>query len=445
MPPLSLQRPARGPLLAGRRRPQYAGPLDVRAAPGVAERARPANGPMPRPASMATCSTSSARALGFATSATSPTRRGAFSSCLASNRSTRPRSGSSAAPAGSPEAARRLFAMSQPIEGTLVETYLAASRHYALASKAAACASIRAATIGLTSDLPTETWPAMIACVTDLDGTITGAHRTWLDPDGFDRVRLGKAPIDTPRRAMGDLLGNAVRFGVANDVLAAGEGIETMLSLAACCRPCRWRRRSRPRTSPPSCSRRRLRRLYIARDDDPAGDGAVAALIERADAAGIEAIASVAPARRLQRGSARLRPRCTAGSAADSARAAGRRPLPAPGGHGRIGRVGALSMSTWSVAARPTCRREPRPRPSRGRSDGKRPGPAMAAPGYFPPAPLTRGTRLCIAKQNSRPPPSSAALRPSAVAPGAGPVRPPSGDRHEGRDGRGRSDKGPSP
>ncbi|MFX7756110.1 DNA primase, partial [Acinetobacter baumannii] len=66
---------------------------------------------------------------------------------------------------------------------------------------------------------------------TDLEGRITGVHRTWLDPHGFDRVRLGKAPIDTPRRAMGDLLGNAVRFGVVDDVLAAGEGIETMLSL----------------------------------------------------------------------------------------------------------------------------------------------------------------------------------------------------------------------
>ena len=50
---------------------------------------------------------------------------------------------------------------------------------------------------------------------------------------------------------------------------------------------------------------------------------------------------------------------------------------------------------------------------------------------------------LCIAKQNSRASPSSAALRPFAVASGAGPFRPPSGDRHEGRDGRGRSDKGP--
>ena len=71
----------------------------------------------------------------------------------------------------------------------------------------------------------------MIAAVTDLGGRITGAHRTWLDRDGFDPVRLGKAPIDSPRRAMGNLLGNAVRFGIAHDVAAAGEGIETVLSL----------------------------------------------------------------------------------------------------------------------------------------------------------------------------------------------------------------------
>src|SRR6202035_484878 len=73
---------------------------------------------------------------------------------------------------------------------------------------------------------PTETWPAMIAAVTGLAGMITGAHRTWLDPSGRD-----KAPVDTPRRAMGHLFGNGVRFGPASDVMAAGEGIETMLSL----------------------------------------------------------------------------------------------------------------------------------------------------------------------------------------------------------------------
>jgi hypothetical protein len=66
----------------------------------------------------------------------------------------------------------------------------------------------------------------MIATVTDLAGAITGAHRTWLAPDGF-----GKAPVDTPRQAIGGLLGHADRFGAAEDVLAVGEGIETMLSL----------------------------------------------------------------------------------------------------------------------------------------------------------------------------------------------------------------------
>jgi hypothetical protein len=132
----------------------------------------------------------------------------------------------------------------------------------------------------------------MIACVTDLDGGITGVHRTWLDPDGFDRVRLGKAPIDTPRRAMGDLLGNAVCFGFANDdVLIAGEGIETMLSLR-CMLP------SMPMAAALSANHLAamllspsLRRLYIARDADAAGEAVQATLAQRAGAAGIEAIA----------------------------------------------------------------------------------------------------------------------------------------------------------
>ncbi len=125
----------------------------------------------------------------------------------------------------------------------------------------------------------------MIAAVTDLSGAITGAHRTWLAPDG-----LGKAPIDTPRRAMGGLLGHAVRFGAADDVLAVGEGIETMLSLR-CALP------AMPMAAALSASHLAalefppaLRRLYIARDADVAGDMALAALTERAEAAGIEAL-----------------------------------------------------------------------------------------------------------------------------------------------------------
>ena len=50
---------------------------------------------------------------------------------------------------------------------------------------------------------------------------------------------------------MGHLLGHGVRFGVVTDVMAAGEGIETMLSLrSASCQTCPWSPRSPPITSP---------------------------------------------------------------------------------------------------------------------------------------------------------------------------------------------------
>ena len=98
------------------------------------------------------------------------------------------------------------------------------------------------------------------------------------------------APVDTPRRAMGHLLGHAVRFGPAGDVMAAGEGIETMLSLR-CVMP------TMAMVAALSAAHlgailfpATLRRLYIVRDDDPAGDGAVAGLFDRAQSAGIEAM-----------------------------------------------------------------------------------------------------------------------------------------------------------
>ncbi len=188
------------------------------------------------------------------------------------------------APAGSTEASRRLFAMSQPITDTLVETYLRGrgitTLHGTGPLRFHPRCYYRPDDYG-----PTETWPAMIAAVTDLDGHLTGAHRTWLAPDG-----TGKAPIDTPRRAMGDLLGHAVRFGVPGSVMAAGEGIETTLSLR-CALPGMAMAAALSAAHlaailfPPT-----LRRLYIIRDNDPAGDGARDSLMERATDAGIEAL-----------------------------------------------------------------------------------------------------------------------------------------------------------
>jgi hypothetical protein len=189
------------------------------------------------------------------------------------------------APTGSPEAARRLFAMSKPIRWTLVETYLCdrciRTVHCVDALRFHPRCYYRA-----DDGSPTETWPAMIAAVTDLAHHITGVHRTWLSPDG-----LGKAPVSTPRRAMGSLLGHAVRFGAANDVLVVGEGIETMLSL-------RYAMPVMPMAAALSANHLvalllppTLRRLYIARDADAAGDTAFATLAERAEAAGIKALA----------------------------------------------------------------------------------------------------------------------------------------------------------
>src|SRR6266851_47195 len=188
-------------------------------------------------------------------------------------------------PAGSPEAARRLIAMSQPIRRTLVETYLC-NRGIEAVHDGGALRYHPRCYCRPDDGSPAQRRPAMIAAVTDLDGKITGAHRTWLAPDGF-----GKAPVDTPRRAMGGLLGHAVRFGAADDVRAAGEGIETMLSLR-CALP------AMPMAAALSANHLAalllpltLRRLYIARDADAAGHVAVMALTRRAEAAGIEALA----------------------------------------------------------------------------------------------------------------------------------------------------------
>ena len=192
-------------------------------------------------------------------------------------------------PTGSSGAARRLFAMSRPILRTPVEAYLRRRGITALHETGGLRFHPRCY-YRPDEHEATQTWPAMIAAVTDLLGRLTGVHRTWLDPGGFSDATLGKAPIDTPRRAMGDLLGHAVRFGVAGEVAAAGEGIETVLSLR-CVVP------GMPVAAALSAAHLAailfpdtLRRLYIARDNDPAGDGAMTTLVDRARSVRIEAL-----------------------------------------------------------------------------------------------------------------------------------------------------------
>ena len=183
---------------------------------------------------------------------------------------------------GTPAAAARLHALSQPVTGTIAETYLRRRRITAKLS----WPSLRfhpTCFYRPEPDGPCEEWPALFGVVTDDRGKLSGLQRTWLARDGG-----GKAPLPEPRRAMGHLLGHAVRFGAAGDVMAAGEGIETVLSLLSLFP-------AMPMAAGLSAAHlsalvlpRRLCRLYLLRELDASGAFAEERLGQRCREAGIE-------------------------------------------------------------------------------------------------------------------------------------------------------------
>ncbi|RUW80584.1 MAG: DNA primase [Mesorhizobium sp.] len=189
---------------------------------------------------------------------------------------------------GSPEAARRLFGLSQPIAGTLAERYLSGRGIPLTAGERA----LRFHPGCYYRDLVTGatlTLPALIAAVTSLDGRITGLQRTWLAPDGS-----GKAQLDDPRRSLGHLLGSAIWLGLEPGlpipVMAAGEGFETMASLftvmpALPVAAATSANHLAGLSLPEGC-----RRLYIAADADAAGRHGIERLSRRAAESGILAL-----------------------------------------------------------------------------------------------------------------------------------------------------------
>lgn len=187
------------------------------------------------------------------------------------------------------ERARRLFRMTVPLVGTLADAYL---RERGIL-RASAYTALRFHPSCYYRDLVTgrtTSYPALIAAVTDAAGAITGVHRTYLSPgphpDGF-----GKAKVDDPRRALGGLLGNAVRFrfpvNASVPVMAAGEGLETMLSLSHVMpdMPIVAALTANHLAAfrfPSGCQR-----LYIAADADAAGRHGIEGLSRRAQKCGI--------------------------------------------------------------------------------------------------------------------------------------------------------------
>jgi hypothetical protein len=80
---------------------------------------------------------------------------------------------------------------------------------------------------GLWHGWSNTTWPALVAAVTDTDGSITGVHRTWLDP-----ATAAKAAVEPQKASLGELKYGAVRLieVEGSDTLIVAEGIETALA-----------------------------------------------------------------------------------------------------------------------------------------------------------------------------------------------------------------------
>lgn len=185
------------------------------------------------------------------------------------------------------EAARNLFAAGKPIAGTQAEKYL---RHRGIDTSRIDSRSLRfhpRCHYRESDDAALRAFPALLAAVTDNQGRLTGVHRTWLDPNDAAQ----KAPLPSSRKAMGELLGNGVRFGFGSEpspVIAAGEGLESILSVLTVVPTI-------PMIATLSANHlaalilpEGIVRLYIVVDADPAGRRGAGQLRQRALAQGVE-------------------------------------------------------------------------------------------------------------------------------------------------------------
>ena len=105
------------------------------------------------------------------------------------------------------EAARRLWRLCRPVEGTPADAYL----------RARGIVVGREPTLGFHPTLyyrdaagAFSTFPALIARATRIDGAFAGLQRTYLDP-----AQPAKAPVPDARKAMGRIFGAAVWLGAA--------------------------------------------------------------------------------------------------------------------------------------------------------------------------------------------------------------------------------------
>ena len=199
-----------------------------------------------------------------------------------------------AAPAAGPgdaydatEAARRLWQRCRAIDGTHAEAYLRARQIHRCRFPALRFHPA----LFYRDGGGVRRLPALVAAVTGTGGSVTGVHRTWLDPS-----RPAKAPVACPRKALGRVHGLAVRFGAPGaGTLLVGEGIETVLSIVTAIpdtvAAAALSAGSLGAFAPPAG----VTRLVIARDNDAEGERAAERLAQRCARARVAALV-VAPA-----------------------------------------------------------------------------------------------------------------------------------------------------
>ncbi len=180
--------------------------------------------------------------------------------------------------------ARRIWADGRSLSGTLVETYL---RSRKLEPPYPADLRFHPRLEYRDHETNEITFhPALLAAVIDASGGLSGIQRCWLASNGR------KAVLDDPRRSLGHIHGHGVWLrhddpACPTRTLLIGEGVETVLSLAAILP-------SAGMVAALSASHLAgfilpgwVRYLLIARDNDPAGLRAARKLASRAVESGI--------------------------------------------------------------------------------------------------------------------------------------------------------------
>ncbi len=166
----------------------------------------------------------------------------------------------------------RLWRESTPIHGSIAERYL---RARAISGELPGPDVLRFHP-RMTSLDDRERRPALVTALVDADAALQGVQVTLLTAHG-----AAKAPVATPRRTIGRLMGNYVRIDAPGDTLVVTEGLETALSARRALGAGAWAFLSAEnlaRFEPPPV----IDRLIIAADNDEAGLIAAERLAERA-------------------------------------------------------------------------------------------------------------------------------------------------------------------